>query len=222
MKPARQTTRVWDPLIRIGHWTLVITFFAAYLTEDDFLTQHVWAGYVAGVAVCVRVLWGVVGTRHARFADFVRPPAETLAYIRALAAGRAKRHIGHNPAGGAMVVALLLGISGTVVSGLFVYALDEDAGPLSGWVGGQVPPSPAAPSRRATPDINGGHHDRQHDNHDERDEGAFEELWEELHEILANVTLLLVGVHVAGVLFSSYLHKENLIKGMITGRKRPE
>ena len=108
MKVPNNFVQVWDPIVRFGHWTLAVAFFTAYLTEDDLLTQHVWAGYVVGVVVCVRLLWGFIGPKHARFADFVRPPAETLRYIGDLAARRAKRHIGHNPAGGAMVVAVLV------------------------------------------------------------------------------------------------------------------
>lgn len=192
------TVKVWDPIVRIGHWVLVIAFFTAYLTEDDFLTQHVWAGYAVGIIVCVRSLWGLIGTRHARFVDFVRSPAQTLRYIGDLAAGGAKRYIGHNPAGGAMVIALIVSLAGTVFSGLMVYAAEENAGPFAGWVADNR----ASESRSAPVSI------------------ADEELWEEVHEVLANFTLLLVVLHIAGVLFSSYVHKENLIRGMITGRKR--
>ena len=132
---------------------------------------------------------------------FVRSPRETLKYVADLSFGRARRYIRHNPAGGAMVVALLLSLSGTVFSGLVVYALEEDAGPLAGWVADA---------------------DEHQEEDDEHEESAFEEFWEEVHEILANFTLLLVGLHIAGVLFSSYAHKENLIQGMITGQKRSD
>ena len=215
MNTADNTLKVWDPIVRIGHWTLVTAFFVAYLTEDDFLTVHTWAGYVVGIVVCLRVLWGIIGTRHARFVDFVRPPAETLRYIGDLASNRAKRFIGHNPAGGAMVIALLLSLSGTVVSGLVLYAIEEDAGPLAGWVAEYTPPT-SLPALTSAAYADSGKRDHDDDSEDD----ALEEFWEEVHEILANFTLLLVGLHVAGVLFSSYAHKENLIRGMITGRKR--
>ena len=207
--------KVWDPIVRIGHWALVITFFTAYLTEDDFLTQHIWAGYAVGIIVCVRLLWGIVGTRYARFVGFVRSPAETIRYIGDLAANRAERYVGHNPAGGAMVVALLLSISGTVGSGLMVYAIEEDAGPLAGWVANyNAPASLPSLTSIAYADTVARGDDVEHE------DNVFEEFWEEAHEILANFTLLLVGLHIAGVLFSSYAHKENLIRGMITGWKR--
>ena len=209
------TIRVWDPIVRIGHWVLVIAFFTAYLTEDDFLKQHVWAGYVVGIVVCVRLLWGFVGTKYARFADFVKSPTVTLRYIGDLATDRAKRYVGHNPAAGAMVLALLISLSGTVISGLMVYAIEEDAGPLAGLVAdGSIPTSLPTLSGVAYADAD------KYEDHDAHEDGAFEEFMEEIHEILANFTLLLVALHIAGVLFSSYAHKENLIRGMINGRKR--
>jgi cytochrome b len=116
----------------------VIGFFVAYFTEDDLLTLHVWAGYVVGVLAALRVLWGFVGPRHARFVDFLYRPTEVLAYLRNLAAFRGKRYVGHSPAGGAMVVALLLGLLATVGTGLVLYALHDDAGPLAGLVAGNV------------------------------------------------------------------------------------
>jgi cytochrome b len=215
MNSIESTRKVWDPIVRIGHWSLVIAFFTAYFTEDDFLIQHVWAGYVVGAILCLRLLWGFVGTKHARFSDFVRSPAITLQYIRDLMTNRAKRFLGHNPAGGAMVVALLIGIAGTVSSGLMLYAIEEDAGPLAGWVADSSAASgvPILISRALADD------DR-HDDEDEHADDALEEFWEETHEFLANLTLFLVGLHIAGVLFSSYAHKENLIKAMFTGRKR--
>jgi cytochrome b len=214
MNTTENTIRVWDPVVRIGHWALVFAFFTAYFTEDDFLTQHVWAGYVVGAIICLRLLWGFVGTKHARFKDFVRSPATTLQYIGDLIAHRAKRFLGHNPAGGAMIIALLVSIAGTVSSGLMIYAIEEDAGPLADWVADSSVPSgiPILISSAFADD-------------DSEDEGehvdeAREEFWEETHEIFANLALFLVGLHIAGVLFSSYAHKENLIKSMVTGRKR--
>lgn len=209
MKATDNSIAVWDPIVRIGHWTLVIAFFTAYFTEDDFLTQHVWAGYVVGAVVLIRVIWGLVGSKHARFGNFVRSPAITGRYIRDLMSNRAERFVGHNPAGGAMVVALLICISVTVSSGLVLYAIEENAGPLAGWVAdssGSSAESALIANARAD---QGGHVE------DER-----EEFWEEIHEIFANLTLLLVGLHIAGVLFSSFMHKENLVKAMFTGRKR--
>lgn len=62
-----QMVAVWDPIVRLGHWILAAAFFTAYFTEDDFLAQHVWAGYVVGAILCIRLVWGFVGIKHARF-----------------------------------------------------------------------------------------------------------------------------------------------------------
>ncbi|MDH5612460.1 MAG: cytochrome b/b6 domain-containing protein [Gammaproteobacteria bacterium] len=124
--------KVWDPLVRIFHWSLAAAFFIAYLTEDDWLDLHVYAGYTIAGLIAFRLVWGLIGTRHARFRDFVRPPREVLAYLKDMATFHPKRYIGHNPAGGAMVVALLLSLTMTVLTGLAVYGAEEMAGPLSG------------------------------------------------------------------------------------------
>ena len=134
MTVSGSTVKVWDPIVRIGHWTLVLAFFTAYFTEDDFLTQHVWAGYVVGAVVIVRLIWGFIGSKQARFSSFIRSPAKTLAYLRDLASQNAKRYVGHNPAGAAMILTLLIFLSGTTYSGLMIYAIEEDSGPFAGWI----------------------------------------------------------------------------------------
>jgi cytochrome b len=122
---------VWDPLVRIFHWSLVVAFTIAYLVEEP-LTVHVWAGYVVGILVVARVIWGFLGSDHARFSDFAYSPAEALAYLRDIIASRAKRYLGHSPGGAAMVFALLILLAATVATGLIVYGGEQQAGPLAG------------------------------------------------------------------------------------------
>ena len=215
MKVSASTVKVWDPIVRIGHWILVLAFFTAYFTEDDFMTQHVWAGYVVGAVVILRFIWGFIGSKHARFSNFVRSPAKTLGYLRDLAKHRAQRYIGHNPAGAAMIVFLLISLSGTIYSGLMIYAIEDDSGPFAGWVTDTNAPSSMSvliTSAHADEDKQSGRSENEHE--------AREEYWEELHELFANLTLLLVILHVLGVIHSSYADRENLVKAMFTGRKR--
>lgn len=203
--------RVWDPFVRLAHWTLAIAFFVAYFSEEEVLSLHVWAGYVVGATVLLRIIWGFVGPRHARFTDFVYRPGEVITCLIALLGMRGKRYVGHNPAGGAMVIALLVVLAGVVWSGLSVYAIEERRGPLVGIVATEWS-TELVPVQTARADD------------DERDEGgeASEEFWEETHEVLANIALVMVILHVAGVLLASYVHRENLVGAMVTGRKRAQ
>ena len=127
--------KVWDPLVRAFHWILVIAFFTAYFTEDDFLTVHTYAGYTVLALILVRLVWGVVGTRYARFSNFVTAPRVAWQYLKDTLKFRAKRYLGHNPAGGAMIVLLLISLLLTTLTGLAAYGASESAGPLAGWLG---------------------------------------------------------------------------------------
>lgn len=171
---AGATVKVWDPFVRVFHWSLVVLFGLAFLTSEVSEKAHIWIGYAILALVGLRIVWGFIGSRHARFSDFVYRPSTVLAYVRDAVRLRARRHLGHNPAGGAMVVALiaaLLAVSGTGI----MMTLDRFWGVK--WI-------------------------------------------EEVHEAAAFATLALVGLHVAGVIFSSLEHRENLVRSMLTGRKR--
>ena len=214
MNNSTKSVNVWDPIVRIGHWSLVIAFFTAYFTEDDFITQHVWAGYIVGAVVLFRIVWGLIGSKHARFSDFIYPPMAVFGYLKGLLSRKPQHYVGHNPAGGAMVIALLLSLGATVFTGLSLYAVKENAGPLAGFVATNDKVIPASIISSAYADEDEG----------ESEHGATvnkdaEEFWEELHEFFANFTLLLVALHIGGVLLSSYIDKEKLVKAMITGRK---
>lgn len=201
-KPAGTgTVRVWDPLIRIAHWALVAGFAIAYLTEGEPQWLHSYAGYIIAVVVVLRLAWGFVGPRSARFSDFVTGPGQVIAYLRGLATGRAKRHIGHSPAGGAMTVALLLALALTALSGMATLAVEDGEGPLAGLVTAQSLPAWAMED-------------------EDYGDGETGEAFEEIHEIAVNATLLLIVLHVAGVLVASMVHHENLVRSMLTGRKR--
>jgi cytochrome b len=210
-----QTVKVWDPIVRIGHWTLVIAFFTAYFTEDDFMTQHIWAGYVLASIVVFRIIWGLIGSKHARFSDFVYKPSAIFGYLKGLAQRKPQHYLGHNPAGGAMVIALLFSLCVTVYSGFALYAVENNAGPFADIYGASAHRNQVdshvkfAIISKALADEDMGQKVNEQD----------EEFWEGLHEFFANFTLLLVALHVAGVILSSKIDKENLIKAMFTGRK---
>lgn len=133
--PTREI-KVWDLFIRIFHWTLVAAFTLAYVTEDEFMTVHVYAGYLILGLIVMRLMWGLVGSRYARFSNFVRSPSEVIAYAKDVARFRAKHYVGHNPAGGAMIIALLLSLGMTLLFGLLTYGAMEFSGPLAGLTAG--------------------------------------------------------------------------------------
>jgi cytochrome b len=220
MSTPTKVVNVWDPLVRIGHWTLVIAFFTAYFTEDDFMAQHVWAGYIVGAVVLFRIVWGFFGSKHARFSDFIYSPVKVFGYLKGLINRKPQHYLGHNPAGGAMVIALLLSLSATVYTGLALYAVEENAGPLAGIIANNDKSTPTisiVSTAYADEDADENEDKNAQENSKENKEG--EEFWEELHEFFANFTLLLVALHIGGVLLSSYIDKEKLIKAMITGKK---
>ena len=204
------TVKVWDPLIRIFHWTLVVAFTLAYLTGDEMTGVHTIAGYVVGGAVLVRLVWGLVGTRHARFSDFVYSPARVMAYLRDLLMLRSPRYLGHNPAGGFMVMLLLVSLLATTGTGLVLYG-GKGGGPLAGLLATAPAAMPALVFDGGEREEHGGHEGGGH-------EGG---IIKDVHDFFANFTLALVLAHIAGVILDSLLHRENLTRAMVTGRKPP-
>ena len=199
--------RVWDPFIRIFHWVLLAAFIVAKVTEGEPLAVHVRAGYVVGVLVVARIIWGFAGPEHARFSDFIYSPRKVFGYLFDVLRGRAPRYVGHNPAGGAMIIVLLISLSATVFTGLATLAVEENAGPLAPVFG-----STAAGTSSGLIVSSAFADDDEH----ERGDSAFEEA----HDFFAHFTLFLALFHFAGVLISSVAHRENLIWSMVTGRKR--
>ncbi|MDP4592964.1 MAG: cytochrome b/b6 domain-containing protein [Beijerinckiaceae bacterium] len=118
-----ETVKVWDVFVRVFHWSLVTLFVAAFFTPDFSEKIHQGVGYAIAVLLAARIIWGFIGSPHARFSDFVRGPRETAQFLRDTLYLRAKRYRGHNPAGGAMDVALIVSISGTCLSG-YLMTLD--------------------------------------------------------------------------------------------------
>lgn len=117
---------VWDPLVRILHWTLAPAVLVGYATGDDGGKWHEALGYVALAAAASRILWGFVGGRHARFAGFVPRASGLAAYVRSLAAGREPRYVGHNPLGGTWIVLMLMLVLATGATGWGLSQLGED------------------------------------------------------------------------------------------------
>ncbi len=172
-KRAEKTSAVvWDLPTRVFHWVLAATFVGAFFTADSERLRdvHVTLGYTMLGLVAFRLLWGVIGTRYARFTSFAFGARSVLDYLKSLFSRSPQRYLGHNPAGSWAIYAL---IALAVAAGVTGYATYNEIGGL-----------------------------------------------EELHEGLANALLAAVFVHIAGVLVSSLIHRENLVWSMINGLKR--
>jgi cytochrome b len=176
--PVQRKVLVWDAPVRVFHWLMVASFAGAYLSAESerWRLLHVTLGYTMAGLVAFRIVWGLIGTRHARFASFVRGPAAVLRYLDGLLRGRPEHHTGHNPAGALGIVALL-GLTLVIAA--------------SGWA--------------AYNEVGG-------------------EWLAQLHDGSANLMVFLVGVHIAAVVLSSWLHRENLVGAMLDGKKagRPQ
>ncbi len=165
---------VWDLPTRAFHWLLAASFAGAFLTAESerLRSVHVTLGYTVLGLIVFRLLWGLVGTRYARFASFAFGPRRVLAYLGSILRGGPEHHVGHNPAGSWAIYALLaLGLAAGA-SGVLAY---NDFG--GHWI-------------------------------------------EEAHEALSGAMLALVVVHLFGVVLSSLIHRENLARAMLDGRKR--
>jgi cytochrome b len=130
------SVRVWDPFVRIFHWGLVLSFLLAYVTEEDILSIHTLAGYVVIGLLFLRIIWGFIGTRYAKFSEFAYAPSTIYQFLVETGKFRAPRYLGHNPAGGAMIFMLIASLLMTSISGLVVYGAAEQAGPLADMMSG--------------------------------------------------------------------------------------
>lgn len=153
--------------------------------------------------IAVRVVWGFVGGRYARFSDFVRGPRAVIAYSLRLVRGQVPRYLGHNPLGGAMIVVLLASLAVTGVSG-WMLEQPEQSGRIL-----------VAASARVMAAARGDEKQGKARKPERRDS-----VLEETHEFFADLSLALVFLHIGGVVLSSFLHRENLVRAMFTGRKR--
>jgi cytochrome b len=164
---------VWDLAVRAFHWLLALSFLGAFLTAESerYRDVHVALGYAMLGLVAFRLVWGLVGTRYARFWSFAFGPRSVLTYLKSLLTGSPQHYLGHNPAGSWAIYALL---ASSLLAGASGYAVYESIG--GHWI-------------------------------------------EEMHETFANLLLAVVAVHLAGVVASSLLHRENLVRSMLTGYK---
>lgn len=202
------TVKVWDLPVRLFHWSLVAAFAVAFISGENEAAIHEYAGYTVLGLVVFRIVYGFIGTQYARFGNFIYSPREVFTYLRSLLNGKPQHYLGHNPAGGWMVIALLLTLLIAGVSGWQHEREHELEHARQHAVAGAAATVDDEHTSRNAADINS--HPQGHE----------ESAWEEVHEVSVHVALILAIVHFLGVVASSYLHKEALVKAMITGFKK--
>ncbi len=205
---------VWDVVVRVVHWSLVLLCLFAYLSSDDGGVVHRTLGVAILLLVVVRLVWGVIGTHYARFSQFVQSPLKGLAYLRDLPRGKAARALGHNPAAAWMIILLLGGLLALCLSGLMIRGERWQGG--RGLLSGDMVVGKAWADdqhhRQLGPRARAGA-EREHVGHKQHS------TWKEVHEALAAFLGALIVLHMAGVAASSLVHRENLVESMFTGRK---
>ena len=120
------TVKVWDWPVRVFHWTLAASVLGAFVTgeNEDFERLHQTLGWVAAGSIAFRVVWGLIGTRYARFREFVRGPAQVWAYVKSVRSGQAQHFVGHNPLGAIAVIVLMVLVGLSVYTGWLLTADD--------------------------------------------------------------------------------------------------
>jgi cytochrome b len=170
----KQAIMVWDMPVRVFHWLLVICFAGAWLTSDSerLMMIHYAFGYTACLLVLIRLVWGVIGTRYARFSQFLKSPRAFIEHFIAMLRGHPHHDVGHNPAGGLVMFALMILI---IVIGFTGYLIVKD---------------------------------------------FFANFSSEVHEAVASLVLGLVVIHIIAAIGMSVIEKQNLIRSMVTGKKK--
>ena len=166
---------IWDPAVRVFHWTLACLVLANYWLTESGGDVHVWLGYAAAAAVAMRIIWGFVGTRHARFDDFPVRPAGVREHLRQLYAGRIPEDSGHNPLGAAMIYLMFALVAILACTGF----LHEEVDALFG-----------------------------------------NDFLQSVHRLAAHTLWIAALIHVAAVFIVQHFGKIELVRPMITGRRR--
>jgi cytochrome b len=169
-----QAIMVWDMPVRVFHWLLVICFAGAWLSSESerWALIHYAFGYTACLLVLIRLVWGLIGTRYARFSQFLKSPKAVIDHFMAMLRGHPHHDVGHNPAGGLVMFALMLLI---LLIGLTGYlSVKEFLGDFTS----------------------------------------------EAHEVVANVVLGLVIIHIIAAIGMSLIEKQNLVRSMVNGKKQ--
>lgn len=208
---------VWDRFVRFFHWSMILLIFLAYVTGDIKGPLHRYVGYAVLLLVIARICWGFWGTKHALFSDFICSPAKGLNYLKELVNGKPTHYTGHNPAAAWMILLLLTSSIIICLTGYAAHTAKRGMNSL-----GSSNTISIVGNAYADDDKNerheGKHKGRERHNDGESDDES-DSVWSDIHEMSAEFMLILICLHIVGVAVSSKVHNENLVKGIITGKK---
>jgi cytochrome b len=199
---------LWDPLVRISHWGIAIVVIGNGLVTKAGGVSHVTLGWIAMALLLIRLLWGLIGPVEARFSAFPPNPAAALRHLAQVLAGRPAGHASHNPAGALMAYALWAMLAVVIATGL---VMTGGASPMK--IAEQQAILSDGDWSTLAPDSEGAENEAEGD-----EDGG----WiKEVHEVAANLMLVLAVLHVAGVVIESRLMRRNLVAPMIAGSRKP-
>lgn len=202
----KEYIQVWDLLVRIFHWSLVVFVFIAFFSGDEKSLLHLYSGYAVLGLLLLRFVWGFTGGTYARFTNFIYPPGQAIQYLKEIRQGSPQYYIGHNPAAGWMVIVLLIMLAFVCVTGHMAYKIKGQGLSVQGFTF----------VKYAHADSDEG---EDEDHEYLGNESKENEFWEDIHETSSLTLIMLILLHISGVLVSSRFHHENLVKAMITGKK---
>lgn len=179
--------KIWDVYIRLNHWLIVLLVASAWLSSEFGDAEFKWHsinGYIIFVLVLSRIVWGIIGSTTARFSNFIASPFKAIQYLLALRNNKATNYLGHNPAGGWMVIAFLLVLLGQTITGMLSSDDVLFEGPFSYYIS-----------------------------------SGMVETMTGIHHLLFNILMVLVGLHIAAVLYHQLIKNEKIIQAMFSGKK---
>jgi cytochrome b len=202
-------TRKWDPVVRITHWSIMVAILLNALVTEDGSTAHVWVGYGLAALLALRLLWGLIGPKQARFTSFPPSPSRAIAHVKDIIAGRNTPHASHNPLGALMVYAVWGTLAVIIGSGIAMAGLPGSQAQHERTVAtAGAPASGALISDDEEEEHAGG------GTGGEREEGPLTEV----HEVAVNLLYALILLHLAGVAFETRRSGRQIVLAML-GRR---
>ncbi|CTQ46364.1 MULTISPECIES: cytochrome b/b6 domain-containing protein [Stappiaceae] len=201
---AQSPPELWDPLVRISHWLIAVAVIANGLLNKAGGTIHIWIGWGVLALLALRFVWGFLGPAEARFSAFPPDPRAAVSHLIDLVRGSPRHYRSHNPAGAIMVYALWACL--VVVTGTGLYMT------------GAKSPITIAEEKAAVAAGDWSVLVKDDDDEKGEDSKVLGEAAKEVHEIAANLMLVLALIHVAGVAVESRATRRNLVRPMLVGR----